>query len=91
MDKRLPYVTALGLSILFSYMDAIGATGYGRNLLLGIFNFPGLLAAWIVGGILFGDLNFANPMRTFLLTLPFNLMWFSLWAWMYNAIRYGSC
>jgi hypothetical protein len=77
----------MGISILVSCFDtAIVMDNKFASLWQMMIVFPGNICAWLVNLWVTGQLGVTSAVREFALTLPFNLMWFSAWAWMANTI-----
>jgi hypothetical protein len=48
--------------------------------------FPGNLCAWVTNLVIAREMEVTSSAREFVLTLPFNLLWFGAWAWMANVM-----
>jgi hypothetical protein len=74
----------MGVSILVSCFDAV-IVRPGAPLWQAAVVFPGDLCAWLVNLWVTGEVSVTSAAREFAFTLPFNVMWFSAWAWIANT------
>ncbi len=87
------YNCAWIVAILASCYDAYAAAALnkaytpplGLDLLLDIITVPGDFCAFAVNTIILGTLRM-SAQRMFILSLPFNFLWMSCWAWMVNGL-----
>ena len=86
MRERPVYLVVLCISVLVSCFDATVVTPHGYatdwQQLIG---FPANFLAYLILFFFFPGWPQPTPLWEFVLTLPFNFLWFSGWAYFVNV------